>query len=277
MDKKIFVFLGFFISSVVVLIIAGSAPLTILPAPAKLLLLLVSMALDILAFSSRYYTYLLLPFMQQRSSNIVLSNEDAYWLSTASDSVIRKDGEDYIATVYIRIPVYRSATEMSDDEKLDFSRRVSRLVGISKSPARYTAELHMMNKDYYIQQLRDTISKVENEEVQLVQNNGSPGDIERVRGKLAMWHNILDHIGGVQSFELTHYATVSARGAKEYEAVSIAQQDARELLSGIGSTFGVTPSIVTGKELLNYIEPEYLIPFSTISEQISKNVQEEVI
>jgi hypothetical protein len=70
---------------------------------------------------------------------------------------------------------------------------------------------------------------------------------------------------------------VSAVGSKEYEAVSIAQQKAREIMSGIGSVFGVTPSIITGPGLLKFVEPEALIPFSTVTEQINKEVQEQVI
>jgi hypothetical protein len=65
---------------------------------------------------------------------------------------------------------------------------------------------------------------------------------------------------------------VSARGGKEFEAVSIAQQRARELMSGVGAIFGVTPAVVTGPDLLKLIEPEYLIPFSTVSETINRNV-----
>jgi hypothetical protein len=70
---------------------------------------------------------------------------------------------------------------------------------------------------------------------------------------------------------------VSAAGANEFEAVSIAQQKARELISGISTTLGITPLMAVGEELRKFIEPEYMVPFTTVSEEITKKVEEEVI
>jgi len=155
--------------------------------------------------------------------------------------------------------------------------QVSRLVGLSKSPARYTTELYVMNKDSYIQKLRERINMTENEEADLQAKDAPKAELDRVRGKLAMWRNMLDSIGTNFSFELSSYITVSAKGSKEYEASSLAQQKAKEIMSGVGSLFGVPPSIITGPDLLRFVEPEYLIPISTVTEQISKNIQEQVI
>ncbi len=277
MDAKIIVFLGFVGVSFLFLSVALSLPSGLLTNLAKLMLLVLAVMADILAFSSRYYSYLIVPVLKQRRRDIVLSNENPYWLSPSADSILQKSGETYTATVYINIPLYRSSTEMSDAEKVDFTRQISRLVGLSKDPARFTAELYVMNKDAYIQQLRDTISGVEMEESKLVQDGAQQDKVERVRGKLSMWRKMLDHVSSATSLELASFASVSAVGGKEFEAVSIAQQKARELMSGIGSTLGVSPNIVTGDELLKFVEPEFLIPYSTVSEQISRGIQAQVI
>ncbi|MDE1833055.1 MAG: hypothetical protein KGH58_01410 [Candidatus Micrarchaeota archaeon] len=277
MDKKLLVFLGLLGLSFILLLIASFIPLSIATDVVKLLILAVAVVANVLAFSSRYYLYMILPLFQQRTRNITLSDQSPYWLSSTSDSILRKEGDDFLATVYINIPLYRSATEMSDEEKLDFAQQVSRLVGISKEPTRFTTQLYVMNKDSYIQKLRDTITMVEEEEAKLVASNAAQSEIERVRGKSAMWRKMLDNVGRGSSLELSSYAALSARGGKEFEAISMVQQKARELMSGIGATFGVSPNIVLGNELLKFVEPEYLIPFSTISEQITKNIQEEVI
>jgi hypothetical protein len=47
-------------------------------------------------------------------------------------------------------------------------------------------------------------------------------------------------------------------------------------MSGIGTVLGVSPNIVVGNEILKYVEPEYLIPYSTITEQIARIVRQEV-
>jgi len=277
MDKKLLVFLGLLGLSFVLVIIASVIPLSAPTDVLKLILLAVAVVANVLAFSSRYYLYLILPLFEQRKRDIVIADQSPYWLSSTSDSILQKVGDDFVATVYINIPLYRSATEMSDEDKLNFAQQVSRMVGISKEPTRFSTQLYVMNKDAYIQKLRDTITTVEEEEAKLVTGNAPANEIERVRGKAAMWRKMLDNVGRGSSLELSSYASLSAKGGKEFEAVSLVQQKARELMSGIGATFGVSPNVVLGNELLKFVEPEYLIPFSTISEQITKNIQEEVI
>ncbi len=270
-------FISLLITSGILLGIVMLAPSVFIPAYIKIILFLLAMVADAVAFSSRYYAYLISPMLKQHSKHIVLSNENAYWMAQSNDTILRKSGEEFIATVYISIPVYRSATEMTDEEKLDFANQISRLIGLSKDPVRYTTELYVMNKDSYIQKLRETISAAENEAASLQDNDAKKNEMERARGKLAMWRNMLDSISKNLSFELLSYITVSARGSKEYEATSTAQQRARELMSGVGSIFGIPPSIITGTDLLKFVEPEYLIPFSTVTEQMNKNIQEQVI
>lgn len=277
MDKKIFIFLGFVAGAIVLILIDISVPSLILAPGWKFLLLMIAFFFDGIAYASRYYSYLFGPLVRQRKRNIVLSNEDAYWLASSSDAILHKRGEDFIATVYVKIPLYRSATEMTEEEKLDFTKQISRLVSLSREPVRFTSQLHVMNKDNYIRSLRSTISSVENEEARLVTSGtAKETEIERVRGQASMWHHMLDNVAGTTSFELVNYAAVSALGSKEFEAISAAQQRGRELISGISALFGVTPSIVTGELLLRFVEPEYLIPYSTVSEQISKSIREQV-
>jgi hypothetical protein len=277
MENKIFVFLGLLALSAVFLALATSLPGGTLSSIIKIPILFIALVLDVLAFSSRYYTYLMLPLFEQRRRNVVLSTEQAYWLSTTSDTIMTKEGEEFVATMYVNIPLYISSTEMNDDEKLAFSKQVSSLVGISKDPVRFTTELYVMNKDSYIQQLRDRINEVENEESALLQKNATQNELERVRGKLSMWRKMLDNVSKGTSLELISFASLSARGSKEFEAINVVQLKAKELISGIGALLGVSPNIVTGTDLLKFVEPEFLIPYSTISEQISKNIQEQVV
>jgi hypothetical protein len=277
MANYVGMFLGLIIVSAVLMGIVLLAPTVFVPSYAKIILFLIALVFDAMAFTSRYYSYILGPLFKQRKKHLILSNESPYWLAQSGDTILKKSGEDFIATVYISIPVYRSATEMEEEDKLDFAQQVSRLVGLSKSPARYTTELYVMNKDSYIQKLRERINMTENEEADLQAKDAPKAELDRVRGKLAMWRNMLDSIGTNFSFELSSYITVSAKGSKEYEASSLAQQKAKEIMSGVGSLFGVPPSIITGPDLLRFVEPEYLIPISTVTEQISKNIQEQVI
>ena len=75
------------------------------------------------------------------------------------------------------------------------------------------------------------------------------------------------------STELVTFAAVSALGGKEYEAITLAQQRAKEIMNGIGTILGVSPNVVVGEEILKLVEPEHLIPLSTVSEEISKRIE----
>lgn len=271
------VFIGFLGLSVAMLGLAIAMPNTIYFVAPKLLLLILSVLFDVLAFASRYYTYLILPLVRQRKRHAVINEHTAYWLSTTGDCIVKKEGDDYIATAYINIPLYVSASEMSDDDKLMFASQVSKLVGISRDPVRFTTELYLMNKDEYIQKLKENIVEIEDEQAKMSSNKKTPpNELEHVKGKLSMWRKMLDNVSNGTSFELNTFATISAKGTKEFEAITMVQQKARDLMNGMASILGVPPSIVVGNELLKYIEPEYLIPFTTITEQISRKIQQQV-
>lgn len=276
-EKKFFAFLGVLAVAIVFVIIDISTPTTIVSPPIKFLILLLAIFFDLLALSTRFYSYLIMPIIKQRKRRIILSNDDPYWLATSADSILHKEGEDFIATVYIKIPLYRSATEMSPEEKLDFTHLNSRLVALSREPTRFTTELRVMNKDDYLATLREMQAKSQDEENRLLERNAPQTDLGRARGKSTMWANMLDLIAKTPSMEMITYATVSGLGAQEFEAVGQAQQRARELMSGVAALFGITPSIVTGTALLSFVEPEYVIPYSTISEQITKGIREQMM
>ena len=276
-DKKIFAFLGIMAVGLLLLIIDISMPNTVISPPLKILILILAIFFDLLALSSRFYSYLIIPMLKQRKRHVIINKEEPYFLASSGDAILHKEGENYIATIYIKIPLYRSATEMTTEEKLDFTHQNSRLIALSKEPIRFTTELLVMNKDSFIQTLRDMISAAQDEENRLVQGNAPASAIERARGKASMWSNVLDITSKSLSLEMSTYATVSGIGAQEFEAVGQAGQRARELMSGVASIFGVTPSIITGDGLLRFVEPEYLIPYSTISEQISKGMRAQVL
>ncbi|MGI0100540.1 MAG: hypothetical protein ACREBH_02370 [Candidatus Micrarchaeaceae archaeon] len=276
MDPKVLVFIGFIVMSVAMIGIAAVLPTGILFVLPKLLLLVIAVIFDILAFASRYYSYLIMPFVRQRTRNVVINDQAPYWLSTTGDCIIRKVSDDYLATAYINIPIYVSSSEMNDEDRLRFAEQVSRLVGISREPVRFSTELYLMNKDDYIQKLKDNITNIENDQAKLIETNAPQAQLEHVRGKLSMWKKMLDNISSSVSFELGTFATISATGVKEFEAITMVQQKARELMNGIAANLGVPPNIITGSDILKYVEPEFLIPYSTITEQISRNIQNQV-
>jgi hypothetical protein len=129
MNPKLLLLIGFLALAMAFLGIGILLPQGIIFAVPKIILLILAVVCVIAAFASRYYTYLIIALIRQRKRNIILSDQSPYWISSTGESILRKAGDDFIATVYINIPLYVSASEMTDEEKLRFTGQVSRLVG----------------------------------------------------------------------------------------------------------------------------------------------------
>ncbi len=272
MDIKYIIFMAFLLISLVIVVIIIAIPISVLPSYVKLLLLVLAMLMDVLAFSSRYYTPFIVALIQQRKRDIVLNDESTYWLSASGDAVIRKTDNGFSATIYIAVPLYKSATEMTDEEKENFGKQVANLFTITNDPVRYTVQLNMVDKEEYMQNLKDTANKEEDILAKKIDENAPQKEIEMEKGKVAMWRNIIDYISKTRSYELVQYATVSGIDETELDAISIAQQRAKNIIAGVSSVLGVTPYIVTGNDLLKFFEPEHIIPYYTATEELSKNV-----
>jgi hypothetical protein len=276
MNPKIFILIGFLAIAAVLLVAAAYIPNGVVLDLLKLLLLALAMAFTVAAFASRYYSYLLIPMLQQRRRHIVLSDQPPYWLASTGDAIVVKKDNDFIATTYINIPIYVSGSEMSNEERQRFSYQISNLISVSKEPARFSTELRIMDKGEYLKLIKEAIGNAENE-LSALEKSEDVLAKDRARGKLSMWKKVLDHISSKSSMELVTFVTVSAIASKEYEAIMIAQQKARELMNGIGTILGVTPNVSVGGEVLKLVEPEYLIPLSTISQEIEMKIEHGVV
>ena len=230
------------------------------------------MVFIVIGFSCRYYSYLIGPMIKQRRRHIVLSDQTPYWLASTGDCIVSKRGEDFVATAYINIPMYVSATEMTDEERERFSNQISRLVSVNKEPVRFSSVLRVMDKDDYLKKIKE-LDRQRGE-------RGEHGGAEERPGAHREGEGQALHVEedpGPHRLEVVdgarHLRGGLGDGSKEYEAITIAQQKAKELMNGIGTILGVTPNIIVGSEILKLVEPEYLIPLSTISEEITKKIE----
>ncbi|MEM3781468.1 MAG: hypothetical protein QXT43_00695 [Candidatus Micrarchaeaceae archaeon] len=204
---------------------------------------------------------------------MILNQDPAFRISPNGNSiVVRSEGSFYVSA-FIKIPIYKSATEMSGDERADFARAFSKLLTISKEPAKFATLLYVINDDDYINEIRQKLDLAESAYASLNAQAGpsqTTPQLERAKGEVTMWRNLLDSIRRVRSNALGSYAMVTATGATEEEATTIAMQKADELAAGISATIGVGAYVMESKEFLTMIEPEEMIPFATITEQIQE-------
>jgi hypothetical protein len=232
-------------------------------------LAILALFFDIIAFSTKLYAVFFIPFLKMKKGVVVMETEEPFVMSPSGNAIIVRKDRDVYASAFVKIPTYRSGTEMQPDEKIDFARLFSRALTISRKPVKFGAQLYVINKDAYINNIRNKLNEAEERyQEAIVKKDISKADAERIRGEVTMWHNLFDNVSKVKSQALEAYAMTTALGGNEEEAVNLALQQADELCAGISSVFGVTATIAEGEDMLKFVEPDYMIPLVTISEQI---------
>ncbi len=261
--------------SFVIIVISQLAPID---DASKILLTMIAALSDVLAFSVRYYSYLYLPFVKMKNRTAILSYDEPYYFSPANNAIIVRDNDTIYASAFIKIPIYKSSTEMGDEEKADFARTFSKVIALGKTPYKMVTQLYIVNKDRYLDQIKEKLNIAESMFRELSSKKGTdPNELEIAKGELTMWHNLFDNIIRVQSSGLMTYAMVTASGGTDDEAVNLALQQAEEVSAGISSTLGVNTSLATENEIRLMIEPDFIVPYSTISEQIKQRTAEESV
>ena len=239
----------------------------------KFILAVIVLLVDLLAFSTKYYTYFLIPAFKMKNRTIVLNPRDTYRVAPSNDCIVIQENGSFSVSAFVKIPVYKSASEMTQDERIDFSKAFTRILTISRDPFKLATQMYVVNKDDYIQEIRNKLDEAEARYADLNAKLGPTGtspDLERAKGELTMWRNLFDNVSKVRSNALATFAMVTANAPTEEEATAIALQKAEELAAGVSAALGVSAYVMNANEFLQLIEPEQIIPFSTISAQMEE-------
>ncbi len=234
-----------------------------------LVLAILALAASVLAFAAKDYYYMFNPIVRMKHMTAVIDSGEPFYMSPNGNSIIVRDENEVYATSFIKVPVYSSSTEMSDEEKLNFTSLFARLVSISKNPIRLSSQLNSINKDEYMSRITAKLNESEQRYNTLQNDKATPAkELDRVKGEVTMWRNMFDNVSRSNSQELNLYASITAVGNTEDEAINLSSLRAEEVAAGISATLGVTATIATGNDILVFIEPDYMIPPATITEMM---------
>jgi hypothetical protein len=67
------------------------------------------------SFALWKYGYLFIPYLTQRL-NIIEVREGGYEIMPAQDAIVKKVGDEFLASVFLHIKMYRSTTERTEDK-----------------------------------------------------------------------------------------------------------------------------------------------------------------
>ncbi len=273
-DAKTLMFVILIGAAFILEIVIFAIPIPLIASVIAIIVLLCS----IVGFSTKYYTYLLLPALRMKGRAIVLNADEPFIMSPSGNAIVIREGDSVYASSFVRIPIYRSATEMVDEEKAAFASMFGRLLTSTTEPVKLSAQMYIINKDDYINKIKARLNAAEERYSRLIANKTvDKGSSERIRGEVTMWRNLFENLSSSRSQALLVYGMVSAMGGSEEEAVNLAYQKAEEFAAGASAVLGVNAYIVRGDEILTLIEPNYMIPVETVSERImQKNVEEAI-
>ncbi len=237
---------------------------------------ILALVVTIGAFLTKNYTYLFDAVRKKKGNMLIISEKEAFTLAPNGNSIVRREGDRTYASAFVKIPVYKSGSEMTADEKGDIAKLFGRILTLSKNPVKISSQLYMINRDDYIKKIRESLNQAEDRYRELQSLGGGEEhktEFERARGELTMWRNLLDNVGKSHSRSLIIYAMVSAEGGNDEEAGNLAYQRAEELSGGIGTILGIACSVANGQEILTFIEPEYMIPVEIVNERLRQKMQ----
>jgi hypothetical protein len=265
-DKNEILSVVLFGSGMVILLIMGMLPSgQLLFNVIALIFSIICVSVSVLMFASKDLFYMFEPIMKMKNKVAVINSEEPYYMSPNGASVLVRTDTGVYATSFVKIPVYSSSTNMTDEEKFNFSGLFARLVGLSKDPMRISSQLYMINKDEYISRINAKLNEVQ-ERYNTLQNDKSAqkSALDRAKGEVTMWHNLLDNVSRANSLSLSAYASITVIGGTEDEAVNLASLKADEIAVAISTTLGVMATVASGNEIRVFIEPDYLLPPGTV-------------
>jgi hypothetical protein len=235
--------------------------------PLVLVLAVISFSAALVAYATKDYFFLIRALPYMKNNIAVIDDTDPYYLAPNGSAILVRKGDTVYATAFIKVPSNSSATEMDDEQKYNFALLFGRLVSISKTPMRISSQLHSINKDEYIAKVTARLNDSEARYNTLQSDSkADPKALERVKGEVTMWRNMLDNVSRTNSQDIEVYASVTAVGNSEDEATNLVAIKADEAAAGISATLGITATVAQGNEILTYIEPDYMIPPATIGE-----------
>jgi len=186
------------------------------------------------------YGYWLIPYFT-RGQRTVNTKGFSFELSPNEDALVKQEAGEFIATVFLGVKIYKSTTEMSEDEKFGFMDLWERAVSGLKQVTKYGVLL-------YIKDLQQYLESVENEksdaQLKLSEERQKPSPDEKkldlLEREVAMWDNIKEKLAiGEKPTAVHTFVQVSAKGATKDAALAAARTAAKEARSTISTALNV--------------------------------------
>jgi hypothetical protein len=210
------------------------------------------------------YGYILIPYITRRA-NIIEIREGGHEITPAQDAVVKKVGDEYMASVFLQIKMYRSTTERTEEENVIYVDSFERAI----SQIKYPVKIGMILFAKEISKYREDIETKKYEaqlRLQRMREATEPDVIgmDRLEKEAAMWESQLTRISsGERPMGMVSYVMVTGNGVTKDAAVAVAKNRAAEVKTLFANALNVEVDYIYGEDMKRCFEMEYMIPPTT--------------
>lgn len=241
----------------VILFIAFSTPVL----PFKTLAIIIAALSSILSFVIWKYGYLLIPYFTQRAQ--IIEVHDGGWeVTPAQDAIVKKVGDEYYASVFLHVKMYKSTTEKSPEENLVYVDSFERAISQIKFPVKISTMLFAKELTKYREDL-ETKRYEAQLKLQREREKAEPDVItlDRLEKEVAMYEARLARIAaGERPMGLIAYVMTTGVGVTKDAAVAVAKNQASELKTLLANALNVEVTYLYGEDMKKCYEMEMMIP-----------------
>lgn len=244
-------------AGLLVLIIAFSTPVM----PLKTVATVFAAAMVPLSFALWKWGYLLIPYFTQRT-NIIEVHDGGWELTPAQDAIVKKIGDNFYASVFLHIKMYKSTTERSAEENIVYTEAFERAIAQIKYPVKVGTVLFAKEISKYRE---DIETKRYEAQLKLQREREKPEadviTIDRLEKEVAMYEAQLTRIAtGERPMGLIAYAMTTGVGVTKDAAVAVAKNQAAELKTLFANALNVEVTYLRGEDMRKCYEMEMMIP-----------------
>jgi hypothetical protein len=210
------------------------------------------------------YGYLIIPLITKRA-NIVEVHDAGYEVTPAQDAIVKKVGNQYYASVFLHIKMYKSVTERSAEETMVYVDSFERAIAQIKFPVKIGTVLFAREIGKYKEDI-ETKKYVAIQRLQREREKAEPDPItiDRLEKEVAMYETQLARISsGERPLGLIAYAMTTGVGITKEAAVAVAKNQAAELKTLLANALNVEVSYLYGEDMKKCYEMEAIIPPTT--------------
>ncbi|MEM3364413.1 MAG: CPBP family intramembrane glutamic endopeptidase [Candidatus Micrarchaeia archaeon] len=184
-------------------------------------------------------------------------------IPASEDAVIRQEGDEYIASVFMSVDVYETMTNKSEDEVKDYAQYFERTISSIKDPVKISTVLYERDISKYVRAIEDEKAKVESEiAAERQKKKVDERVVEVLERKRLMWDRMLESLYKSQNRPraIMYILQTSARGASKEAAVNAAKVRAREIKATFGGGMSVRVDDLTHNRMKSCFDWEFMTP-----------------